>query len=163
MRPGHPPGRESIGRLWLQVKHTNHPKGVTKVIERGWFFLLVVATLLGICACSSSSDPGQQEISVVLSADSSGGTAPFDVTFTLDVVGDIEGKSTYVPSYHFDSGQGRVSDVIEYSIPDTSTAVLRSYTWVQGYSGTPGVRKAVAYLKVLDGNVYSDTLRIVLE
>lgn len=129
----------------------------------GWLIFLGIFMLFGIYGCSSSSAPEQQDISVVLSSNSSGGAAPFDVTFTLDVVGVISGKLTHVPRYHFDSGQGRIADIIEYSLPDTSTAVLRSYSWVTEYSGASEVRKAVAYLKVLDGNVYSDTLRIVLE
>ncbi len=126
-------------------------------------FFLVVLSAVVIGGCSSSTEPEQPKITVVLSSDVSGGEAPFDVNFVLEIVGSVEGKRTHVPAYHFNSGQGRIADTIEYSLPDTSITAMRSYSWTTGYTGNPGVRLAVAYLKLLDGRVYSDTLRIEVE
>jgi hypothetical protein len=125
--------------------------------------LLASFSAIVVEGCSSSSEPDHPKIAVVLSSNVSGGESPFDVAFTLEVVGDIDGVRTHVPAYHFNSGQGRISDIVEYSTPDTSTAALRTYSWTGRYSVGPGVRLAVAYLKLLDRNVYSDTLRIVVD
>jgi hypothetical protein len=133
------------------------------MIKWKWALFLLVLTVAVVGGCSSSSEPDASAIYVLLSSNVRSGEAPFDVDFTLSVIGKIARSETEVPAYHFNSGQGTVSDIVDYSIPDSTAAVLRTYSWSTTYSGDPRLCRAVAYLKLVEGNVYSDTLIIHVE
>jgi hypothetical protein len=122
------------------------------------FILLIFASFF--YSCDNATQPGSDDLRLILRADKVSGAAPLTVNFSVKLEGELSGVTARVPDYIFFSQHGKA--VIPYSLPDTSRPAVLTWSSTEIY--TSGQYKTVLLFQGFKNdqyfNLYSDTLII---